>query len=260
MLADDVALADSVLPAWMGIQFRQARDALRARDGLADGASSVMMVYEDSPAALAGVREGDVVLGPPGAPFVEQEQIREWAMRSVPGVSAPLEIRREGVTQVVSLVPKAMPQKWPSLPGPPKVGSAAPALRLDRYRGDVPTTLADGRSRLLFFWATWCGICKVAVPELVAFEAARQTEVISITDETATELDPFFAEWKDSFPSHVATDESRAAFRNYGVSGTPTFVLIDGNGVVQQHHTGYATKKGLQIDGWEWKRPPDVGG
>jgi thiol-disulfide isomerase/thioredoxin len=255
VLADDVAVAASVLPAWLGVQFRQARDALRTERKLAAGASSVLMVYEDSPAARAGIREGDVVLGPPGAPFVEREQIREWAMRSAPGVETTLELLRDGTTRVVALVPQSMPQKWPSLPGPPKVGSAAPPLRLSAYRGDVPATLADGRSRLLFFWATWCGICKAAVPELLAFESARGTEVLGITDESAAELDPFFAEWKQPFPARVATDESRAAFRSYGVSGTPTFVLIDGSGVVQQHHTGYAPKKGLQIDGWSWTPP-----
>ena len=45
---------------------------------------------------------------------------------------------------------------------------------------------------------------------------------------------------------------ARAAFRGYGVSGTPTFVLIDGNGIVREHATGYAKKKGLAIEGWKW--------
>jgi len=255
VLADDVALADSVLPAWLGIQFRQVADALRTEKHLADGASRVMMVYDDSPAKAAGIREGDVIVGPPDEPFVEKEQIREWAMRSVPGEPTPLEILRDGAIERVSLVPKAMPQKWPSLPGPPKVGSAAPPLRLDQYRGPVPTSLADGRSHLLFFWATWCAICKTAVPELLAFEKARGVDVISITDETPAELDPFFKQWTDPFPAHVAIDETRNSFRSYGVSGTPSFVLIDGKGVVQDQHTGYTTKKGLEIDGWRWTPP-----
>ena len=259
LLADDVELADSVLPAWLGIQFRQVRDTLRTRDKLHDGAARVLRVYDDSPAALAGIHEGDIVVGPPGAPFVEKEQIREWAMRSLPEVPTSLEILREGAVQVVSLVPKSMPRKWPSLPGPPKVGSVAPRLELDHYRGDVPVSLADGRPRLLFFWATWCSICKAAVPELMAFEAERGTQVVAVTDETAAELDPFFAEWKEPFPEIVTSDESRASFRSYGVSGTPTFVLIGGDGVVHQHATGYMKKKGLQIDGWTWT-PPATGG
>jgi thiol-disulfide isomerase/thioredoxin len=259
LLADDVALADSVLPAWLGIQFRPAKDEVRAEHGLAEGAARVMMVYEDSPASMAGLREGDVVVGPPGAPFFEKDQIREWTMRSAPGTPAELEVVRDGTRLVVALVPGAMPQKWPSLPGPPKIGSAAPPLRLERYRGAPPTTLADGRSRLLFFWATWCGICKDAVPETLAFAAARGAEVVAITDETATDLDPFFAEWTAPFPRLVTSDEARAAFRSYGVSGTPTFVLVDGDGVVREHATGYARKKGLQLGDWKWKDPPAPG-
>jgi thiol-disulfide isomerase/thioredoxin len=259
-LADDVELATTVLPAWLGIQFRQAREALRTEHGLADGASTVMMVYDDSPARRAGLREGDVVVGPPDAPFVETEQIREWAMRSPPDVPTSLEILRDGTTQVVSLVPQAMPQKWPSLPGPPKVGSTAPPIRLGAYRGVPPTTLADGRPHLLFFWATWCGICKSAIPELLAFEAAKGTQVVAITDETADELDPFFREWKDPFPTLVATDETRGAFRSYGVNGTPMFVLVDGDGIVQAQTTGYTKKKGLHIDGWQWEPEVREGG
>src|SRR5262249_9241102 len=156
---DDVQLADSVLPAWMGIQFRQARESLRKSNALAEGAATVLMVYDDSPAQVAGLHEGDVVLGPPGAPFVEKEQIREWTMRSPPHRPASLEIRRAGTREQVTLVPKAMPQKWPSLPGPPKIGSVAPPLRVESYRGAVPTDLADGHPHLLFFWATWCAIC-----------------------------------------------------------------------------------------------------
>src|SRR4029077_5869210 len=117
VLADDVALADTVLPAWLGIQFRQVADGLRTEKHLAEGAPRVMMVYDDSPAKEAGIREGDIIVGPPDAPFVEKEQIREWAMRSAPGEATPLEVLRDDAIERVSLVPKAMPQKWPSLPG-----------------------------------------------------------------------------------------------------------------------------------------------
>jgi thiol-disulfide isomerase/thioredoxin len=252
VLADDVQLADTVLPAWLGIQFRQAKETVRTRQHLADGAASVLMVYDDSPAKRAGLREGDVVLGPPDAPFVEKEQIREWAMRSSPGMPEPLEVLRDGTHQVVMLTPAAMPQKWPSLPGPPKVGSVAPPLRVESFRGKAPTVLADGHPHVLFFWATWCAICKTAVPELLAYEQTRGAQVVAITDETATELRPFLDAWKAPFPATIASDEDRRAFRSYGVSGTPTFVVVDGSGIVRHYATGYTKKKGLQIEGWRW--------
>jgi hypothetical protein len=44
------------------------------------------------------------------------------------------------------------------------------------------------------------------------------------------------------------------------VSGTPTFVLVDGDGVVRHQATGYAKKKGLAIDGWRWDEAPTAAG
>jgi hypothetical protein len=51
-----------------------------------------------------------------------------------------------------------------------------------------------------------------------------------------------------------ARDRYRLTFQNYGVSGTPTFVLIDEAGKVQHYKTGYAPMIGLGIEGWEWHR------
>jgi len=41
------------------------------------------------------------------------------------------------------------------------------------------------------------------------------------------------------------------------VSGTPTYVLVDGEGHVRSQTTGYTPEKSLGIDGWKWdgKRP-----
>jgi thiol-disulfide isomerase/thioredoxin len=105
---------------------------------------------------------------------------------------------------------------------------------------------------MLFFWATWCGPCKAALPELLAFERERKTPVIAITDEPAETLQGFFARFSAPFPEQVATDEERRAFRAYGVSGTPTFVLVDGEGVIRSYSTGYSAAKSLGVEGWSW--------
>src|SRR5262249_14978062 len=141
-LQDDVALADSVLPAWMGIQFDAASDAKRARTGVGPGAVSVLTVYPDSPAGVAGLHPRDVIIGPPGAPFREREEVREWTMLSTVDQPRPLELMRGPERLRVTVVPKAMPGRWPKPPGPPKPGTAAPALELGSYRGTPPTTLA----------------------------------------------------------------------------------------------------------------------
>ena len=67
------------------------------------------------------------------------------------------------------------------------------------------------------------------------------------------ELSTAFQQAKE-FPQAVVSDEYRKAFVAYGVSGTPTFVLVDAKGKVQAYTTGYDPKKGLGVDGWSWKK------
>src|SRR6185436_10849572 len=135
----------------------------------------------------------------------------------------------------------------------PGKGTPAPPITLGAYRGEPPASLSDGKPHLLFFWATWCGPCKLSVPEVLAYEAERATPVVAITDEPAADLDRFFQQRVDPFPATVAIDEYRKAFQAYAVSGTPTFVLIDAGGVVQNVWTGYTVAQGLPIEGWSWR-------
>ncbi len=254
---EDVELARAVLPAWMGIQFGPPAERLRREHGLADGAVAVRIVYPGSPAEAAGLEVGDVLLGPPDNPFSEPRQVREWTMLQTPGEAREIEVLHEGRVVRRTLVPGEHPGKFPELPSPPRVGREAPPLRLTQYRGEPPTSLANGEPHLLFFWATWCKPCKASVPELLAFAEERGVQVVSITDEDTEQLDRFFAGRTDGdFPALVARDPKRETFLAYGVSGTPTFVLVDGDGIVRSVSTGYTPAKGLAIEGWRWAGRP----
>ena len=37
------------------------------------------------------------------------------------------------------------------------------------------------------------------------------------------------------------------------MSGTPSFVLLGPDGIVQRYQSGYTVKSGLRIDGWSWQ-------
>ena len=250
-LDEDRQVVEAVMPAWMGIQFRPLSQTVHQNDKHPPGAVTVTLVFPGSAAALAGIEVGDVILGPPGHPFMEPHQVREWTMRREIGKPAPVDIVRAGQRREITLRPEPFPLKIPELPGPPKVGSAAPPLKLEPFRGD--RALAAGRPRLLFFWATWCGPCKFALPEVMAFAAARDVEVVAVTDEDPDTLRSFFKQLKQPFPATVAVDPYRTTFQAYGVSGTPTFVLVDADGIVRYYRTGYNAQRGLEIEGWDYQ-------
>ncbi|MEB2285311.1 MAG: hypothetical protein B6D46_12810 [Polyangiaceae bacterium UTPRO1] len=247
-LAEERRLVEELMPAYMGIYFRPLDEAQRKKWNTGEGAVAVTTVNPDSPAQTAGLAVGDVILGPPGALFEEPTQVREWTMRSEIGVDYELATLRDGVPRTVTLRPGPYPLELPKLPGPPKVGSLAPTMDLDVIRG--AGRLGKERADLLYFWATWCVICKHALPEVMAFAVQRGVDLIAVTDEDPELVQRFLADQKEPFPEIVAIDRHRATFQSYGVSGTPSFVLVDPDGVVRFYQTGYTVESGLHVDGW----------
>jgi thiol-disulfide isomerase/thioredoxin len=236
-------------PAWIGIAFNDTPASARRRLGLPDGSATVSAITPGSPANQAGLQVGDILHGADGQPFAERRGIRTWTLLQPAETPGRLDVLRGEQKLTLTIVPKALPEGVSPPPPPPSlsVGATAPPFQLRSYRG----TIAAGKPHLYYFWATWCKPCKAAVPELLAYERATKTQIVAITDEEPDVLDGFFKTFKQPFPKAVAIDELRRAFGVFGASGTPTFVLLDGKGVVRSRKVGYSRGTGI-VDGWKW--------
>lgn len=93
-LAADVELVDAVTPGWLGVGFREVDRVAAVDQSLAGGAVKVLTVHTRSPAELAGIEVGDIILGPPGAHFGDPYGIRSWSMLARPGATHRLEVLR----------------------------------------------------------------------------------------------------------------------------------------------------------------------
>jgi thiol-disulfide isomerase/thioredoxin len=259
-LGTDVALLKEISPSWLGVRFRAVPESVRASRGLPAGANFLDAVYPDSPAREAGLEAGDIVLGPPRQPFDSPRELREWTMTAPTGVPLPLLVVRPGeVGQAdlqfeATLVLRTDPVDLPTLPEPPLAGGRAPSLPAALTpvgSSEVPDL--SGRSHLLFFWATWCGPCKQAWPEVMDFAEARGLPVLAISDEDEGTVARFLkGAAAGRLPSAVAVDPLRKSFISYGISGTPTILLVDEDGVIRHRQVGYTSDKGLTVAGWRW--------
>jgi thiol-disulfide isomerase/thioredoxin len=236
----------------MGIRFAGTSAEAQRKYQLPSGAALVSAVYTGSPAESAGLRPGDILLGPRGHPFTEHNEVRIWTFLSTPGKPQLMEVQRGADRLAIAFTPGQFPGQLPSVPGPPAPGTRAPALSVAPYRGKLPASLADGSPHLLFFWGTYCGPCKASLPELLAFGRQRKVPVIAISDEPRETLDAFFASWKQPFPEIVAEDDLRRASIGYGTSGVPTFVYGDAKGEIRSHVTGYDPAKGIGVPDWKY--------
>jgi cytochrome c biogenesis protein CcmG/thiol:disulfide interchange protein DsbE len=121
------------------------------------------------------------------------------------------------------------------------VGAPAPGLdRTVALRGDPPPRVADLTApgvKLVNFWASWCGPCRVEHPLLEAL-SAEGVPVIGVnykyTPENAL---GFLAELGDPY-AKIGADESGRTGLDWGIYGVPETFVIGPDGTVVMRFPG----------------------
>jgi thiol-disulfide isomerase/thioredoxin len=143
-------------------------------------------------------------------------------------------------------------------------GQAAPAIDLNEYLGPKPQPVAamKGKVVLLFFWAHWCGDCKQQAPILADLAAKYSNQGLVIV--APTMRFGYTARGKDATPDEEMRyiDQVRQQFYpvlagqpipvseethlRFGVSTTPTLVLVDRRGIIRLYNPGRLTMEQLE--------------
>jgi thiol-disulfide isomerase/thioredoxin len=167
------------------------------------------------------------------------------------------EIKRWGATSILMRLQKNL--NLLTLEGKP-----VPNLDLAQWIGDkrpLPLTSHRGHPVLLFLWAHWCPDCKAEVAVIERLQAAYRSRGLVVVAPTrfygfvagGMEADPevekryitdVFAKYYVSLGS-MEMPLSEENFRRFGVSTTPTMVVIDGKGIVRMYNPGAASYEAL---------------
>jgi thiol-disulfide isomerase/thioredoxin len=136
-------------------------------------------------------------------------------------------------------------------------GKIAPPLDVSSWTGDVkprPLSAMRGHPVLLFFWAHWCADCKAeagVIQDLLARYGASGLKVVGPTmhygfvgggEEAPRDKETaWIEETRKKYYAKIGimpVPLSGVTMRLYGVSTTPTLVLVDGHGIVRLYHPG----------------------
>ncbi|MBI1356293.1 MAG: redoxin domain-containing protein [Acidobacteria bacterium] len=141
-------------------------------------------------------------------------------------------------------------------------GRPMPSFEIERYIGAEQPVDAAGQVALFYFWAHWCADCKAQKPSLLRLHeryAAQGLRIIGPTrlygyygDRTqvppAEEIAYIEGPWQAEhpLPDWMPKPLTNQGFVDFGVSTTPTLVLVDRQGVVSLYHPGQMSYEELE--------------
>jgi thiol-disulfide isomerase/thioredoxin len=143
-------------------------------------------------------------------------------------------------------------------------GHPAPRLDVSESIGPKPPSFdaLKGKVVVLFFWAHWCPDCKIEGPILAKLYARYQTQGLAIVAPTqrfgyvargaAAPPDEelrYIVQVRDEyypFLAQVPVPLAVANHERYGVSSTPTVVIVDRKGMIRRYHPGRMTEEELE--------------
>jgi thiol-disulfide isomerase/thioredoxin len=117
----------------------------------------------------------------------------------------------------------------------------APDFKLTTLEGK-PLSLAEYKSKvvLLNFWATWCGPCRLEIPDLVELQIKYKDQLqiigLVVDEEDQDAIKSFAEKFGINYPVAIATDAVRTEYG--GIPALPTSFLLDAEGRVVQKHEG----------------------
>jgi peroxiredoxin len=133
------------------------------------------------------------------------------------------------------------------------ISKSAPEFTLPALSGDT-VSLVDYRGRktvVVSYWASWCGPCKVELPELREFykryhKGDANFEILAISiDEDKANAEKYAAAEKLPFP--VLFDPQSKTADAYSVEGIPTMFVIDKDGKIVHAHVGLEQAVQIQL-------------
>jgi len=129
------------------------------------------------------------------------------------------------------------------------VTGEAPNIRAQLLSGQ-PFDLYQSKQRpvLVYFWATWCPVCKLQQSNIENISKDHALISIAMQSGHNEEVKEFMREAGLSFK--VINDEYGALSKKYNIRGVPVSFIINKENKIEFVEVGYSTELGLRLRLW----------
>nr|WP_277610955.1 protein disulfide oxidoreductase [Microbulbifer celer] len=109
-------------------------------------------------------------------------------------------------------------------------------------------TMAENGPVLIYFWATWCGYCRVVSPAVSDIARDHQVITVALQSGNADEVAAYQQQHNLNFTT--LNDPSGQLSNSWGLQVTPTVLIVDREGKVSWVTSGLTSKWGMLVRLW----------
>lgn len=126
------------------------------------------------------------------------------------------------------------------------ISGKAPILSTQSLSGDRLDLIAMSKDEpvLIYFWATWCGVCNTVSPSVDFIAQHYQVISVALNSGESNRIKQYLNAKEYTF--NVVNDPTGEIGRQWGVSVTPTIFIID-NGNISTVTTGFTSPIGMWL-------------
>lgn len=111
----------------------------------------------------------------------------------------------------------------------------------------APEQAVQGQKTLLYFFAPWCGICRLSMPNLKYLQADNEglaVYAVALQYDSPEQVSDFIADLDLQVPVLLGNQQMAT---DYQIKAFPTYYVIDEKGHISAKSLGYSTALGLWL-------------